>query len=62
MLDQDRTVILIDLETTISEIADNAAHPLHDVKHKKHLESLTAFNKLLSLREKLIMEVSNDDD
>lgn len=52
MLDQDRTSILIDLETTISEIADNAAHPVHDVKHKKTFCVVDGFQQAIVVARK----------
>ena len=62
MLDDEQKKLLISLETIISEITENAWHPVHDPKHPKHAESLAAFNKLLVMRENLVFTDGDNAD
>lgn len=62
MLDDEQKKLLINLETIIHEITENAWHPVHDPKHPKHVESLAAFNKLLAMRENLVFTNGDNGD
>lgn len=54
-MEEDEKIIFQKLEEAINEIMENVNHPVHDKRHPLHAESLIAFNKLLEVRENMVM-------
>ncbi len=52
---EDSKLVIQKLEETINDIMENVNHPVHDKRHPLHAESLEAFNKLLEMRETIVM-------